>query len=85
MTGSSLAPIIIPIVMLPVLAIWLFMVYHAANHPDIKHPEAARPRGSAESYSAEAGLVPQQADPVTDPADPSARPREEVSAGGARR
>lgn len=34
MTGSSLAPIIIPIVVSGSLAAWLIMVFHAANHPE---------------------------------------------------
>jgi len=33
MTGSSLAPIIIPIVVTPALAIWLAMVYYAGRNP----------------------------------------------------
>lgn len=33
MTGSSLAPIVIPIVVTISLAIWLIMVYYAARHP----------------------------------------------------
>ncbi len=33
MTGSSLAPIIIPIVVTASLAAWLILVYHAASHP----------------------------------------------------
>ena len=33
MTGSALAPIVIPIVVTIGLAIWLIMVYHAAGHP----------------------------------------------------
>ena len=33
MTGSALAPIVIPIVVTISLAIWLIMVYHAASHP----------------------------------------------------
>jgi hypothetical protein len=33
MTGSSLAPIVIPLVVTASLVIWLIMVYHAARHP----------------------------------------------------
>jgi len=33
MTGSSLAPIIIPVVVAPALAIWLAMCYYAGRHP----------------------------------------------------
>jgi hypothetical protein len=34
MTGSSLAPIVIPIAAMASLAAWLFLVYHAAAHPE---------------------------------------------------
>jgi hypothetical protein len=33
MSGSSLAPIIIPVVVVPVLAFWLIMVAYADQHP----------------------------------------------------
>jgi len=33
MSGSALAPLIIPIVVVPALAIWLIMVYYADSHP----------------------------------------------------
>jgi len=33
MTGSSLAPVVIPIVAVVVLAVWLTMVYWADAHP----------------------------------------------------
>ena len=33
MSGSSLAPIIIPVVVVPVLAFWLIMVAYADRHP----------------------------------------------------
>lgn len=33
MTGSSLAPIVIPIVVMISLAVWLIMVFHAEAHP----------------------------------------------------
>jgi hypothetical protein len=44
MDGSSFAPIIIPLVVTPVLAFWLIMVYWAAAHPVHKpgRPTAAR-------------------------------------------
>ena len=34
MTGSSLAPVVIPIVVVILLAMWLFMVYYADSHPE---------------------------------------------------
>jgi hypothetical protein len=85
MTGSNVAAIVIPCVMLPVLAIWLFAVYHAANHPGIKRPEAVRQRLAAMSYQVEPGAVPQQGGPPAEPSGPSAEPREEVPAGAERR
>ena len=33
MTGSSLAPIVIPIVVMFGLAAWIVMIFHAASHP----------------------------------------------------
>jgi hypothetical protein len=42
MTGSSLAPIIIPIVVSASLAAWLVMVYHAASHPQWNTSRARR-------------------------------------------
>jgi hypothetical protein len=41
MTGSSLAPIIIPIVAMIALAGWLAMVYYAEAHPGWKAHRAA--------------------------------------------
>jgi hypothetical protein len=40
MTGSSLAPVIIPIVVSISLAAWLIIVYYADSHPEWK---SARP------------------------------------------
>jgi hypothetical protein len=34
MTGSSLVPIVVPLVMTPVLFVWLFVVFYAARHPE---------------------------------------------------
>ncbi len=42
MTGSTLAPIVIPIVVAIGLAAWLAMIYYAAAHPQWNH---ARDRG----------------------------------------
>jgi len=41
MTGSSLAPVIIPIVVTISLAAWLLMVYYADNHPRWKSASPA--------------------------------------------
>ena len=37
LTGSSLAPVIIPIVAVTGLAIWLMMVFRADSHPGYRH------------------------------------------------
>lgn len=49
MTGSSLAPIVIPIVVMFGLAAWIVMVFHAASHPQWRDhakavPQSAQPR-----------------------------------------
>lgn len=36
MTGSSLAPVVIPIVTAVALAVWLAMVFYATAHPEWK-------------------------------------------------
>jgi hypothetical protein len=33
MTGSNQAAILIPVVVMPVLAVWLFLVFYADSHP----------------------------------------------------
>lgn len=73
MDGSSFAPIIIPLVVTPVLAFWLIMVYYAAAHPVRKpeRPAAGQPEAAPESAvrsSTRAGVLaepdrtPRQAD-----------------------
>jgi hypothetical protein len=37
MTGSALAPVVIPIVAFVFLFLWIGMVYHAAAHPAVHH------------------------------------------------
>jgi hypothetical protein len=44
MTGSSLAPVIIPIVVMIGLAIWLIMVFRADSHPGYRYHVPAAPR-----------------------------------------
>lgn len=61
MTGSSLAPIVIAIVVSIGLAIWLAMVYYAAAHPQWKqrgsrHLTMAQPDGRP---TAAAGAAPE--------------------------
>jgi hypothetical protein len=44
MTGSSLAPIVIPIVVMFSLAAWIVMVFHAASHPQWRDRSTAVPQ-----------------------------------------
>lgn len=37
MSGSSMVAIVTPIVMLPLMAFWLIMVFHADSHPGYRH------------------------------------------------
>jgi hypothetical protein len=41
MTGSDLAPIVIPIFVMFGLAAWIVMVFHAARHPQWRDSTAA--------------------------------------------
>src|SRR5208282_6208301 len=34
MTGSNVVPIVVPIVMTPILFVWLFLVFYADRHPE---------------------------------------------------
>jgi hypothetical protein len=40
MTGSALAPVVIPIVALAFLFLWIGMVFHANAHPSVHGREA---------------------------------------------
>jgi hypothetical protein len=44
MSGSSLAPIVIPIVVSLGLAAWIGMVFHAASHPQWRDRSPAVPQ-----------------------------------------
>jgi hypothetical protein len=68
MTGSSLAPVIIPIVVSISLAAWLIMVYYAASHPEWKSAPAS---AAASPVSAAASPSPgqQTAGPAGAPAE----------------
>ncbi len=57
MTGSSLAPAIIAIVVSIALAAWLVMVFHAARHPFWKH-QSADSRPPAVTGQGPQGLEP---------------------------
>ena len=63
MTGSALAPIVIPIVVTIGLAIWLIMVYHAASHPQWGSRPArghAGPQPAADPRQPDPGRAPQR-------------------------
>jgi len=83
MDGPSFAPIIIPLVVTPVLAFWLIMVYWAAAHPAHKprRPAAGRPGAAGE-----VAVRPKDRADVPARAGPGARARPEVRAdrGGLR-
>jgi hypothetical protein len=78
MTGSSLAPIVIPIVVTAGLAAWIVMIFHAASHPRWRDHTKAVPQST-------------QPRPIQRvPARPAHRPhrggtRHPVPAGSARR
>ena len=65
MTGSALAPIVIPIVVTISLAIWLIMVYHAAGHPQwgsrpARGHAGPEPAAPADRRQPDPGRVPQR-------------------------
>jgi hypothetical protein len=65
MTGSALAPIVIPIVVTISLAIWLIMVYHAAGHPQwgsrpARGHAGPKPAAPADPRQPDPGRVPQR-------------------------
>ena len=71
MSGSTLAAVIIPLVVMPSLAAWLIMVFHAARHPLWGNSQASRP------------ATPEPAAPRT--AVPAARPQAVPGPAPARR
>ena len=44
MTGSNLAPIVIPIVVMLSLGAWIALVFHAASHPRWRQRTAPAPK-----------------------------------------
>jgi hypothetical protein len=63
MTGSALAPVIIPIVAFVALFTWLALVYHANAHPSVHRQEnrAAREmREAVEHQDTSAQELPRQ-------------------------
>jgi hypothetical protein len=77
MTGSSLAPILIPAVVVISLAAWIFMVYHADSHPywrgqatTLKQPRSSAPSAAGQRPE----LSRRQATSTRHAEDPTARP-----------
>ena len=58
MSGSSLAPIILPAVVVPVLAFWLIMVAYADRHPAWRGSGHASARKAPGQLSGEQARVP---------------------------
>ena len=74
MTGSSLAPIVIPIVVMFGLAAWIVMVFHAASHPQWRDLHRPSPRTCSPARSS--GRRRSRPDPVRhDYGPPQKRPR----------
>jgi hypothetical protein len=76
MDGPSWAPIIIPLVVTPVLAFWLIMVYWAAAHPAHKpgRPAAGRPQPAGET-------AVRSTDRTEAPAEPDRGPEQDRKPG----
>jgi len=71
MTGSSLVPIVVPIVAILALTAWLSMVYYAAAHPGWKSRPASSQQPPAAGAKASIGAAPQGAEePSTRAATP---------------
>ena len=81
MTGSSLAPVVIPIVVAISLAAWIFMVYYADSHPGWRG-QATTPKQPRTDASATAGRRPElsrrQATPARQADEPMTRPPHRV-------
>jgi hypothetical protein len=71
MTGSALAPVIIPIVALGCLAAWIVMVFYADAHPMHQSRGAARaPQGTVARGEQDTAARGEQADRAREPAPP---------------
>jgi len=55
MTGSNAVLIVVPIVMLPALALWLGLVMYAGNHPEWRAHRLAREAAAQQQAAAAAG------------------------------
>jgi hypothetical protein len=67
MTGSALAPVVIPIVVVVALAAWLAMVYYADAHPGYRTRRTVGEPGAVHADAAQGavrsdGKVPQDGD-----------------------
>jgi hypothetical protein len=61
MTGSSLAPVVVPIVVTIALALWLGIVFYAAGHPEWKaHATRTLRVTGAEGQPETPGQAPRQ-------------------------
>jgi hypothetical protein len=84
MTGSSLAPIVVPIVAVITLAWWLIMVFYADSHPQHGHGTSNReitggkPAGDPRQQVPRQGAAP---DELTDTPSKPAGPAPVRSAG----
>jgi hypothetical protein len=66
MTGSSLVPIVVPIVAILTLTAWLSMVYYAAAHPGWKsRPASSQPSATGALASIGAGTETPRPDGVS--------------------
>ncbi len=76
MSGSSLAPIITPVVVVPVLAFWLIVVAYADRHP------AWRGSGQASARQAAADEDARALEPAPRPLRPPAADAPQPGHGG---
>jgi hypothetical protein len=54
MTGSNLAPIVIPIVVMLSLGVWIALVFYAASHPRWRQRTAPAPRTAPAAHDSQA-------------------------------
>ena len=80
MTGSSLAPVVIPIVVAISLAAWIFMVFYADSHPGWRGQATTskQPRTGASAAGRRPELSRRQATPATQADEPMTRPPHRV-------
>jgi hypothetical protein len=72
MTGSALAPVIIPIVAFGCLAVCIAMVFYADAHPMHRRRPARAPQGTAAGGD-QGSSAREQADRAREPAPPDQR------------